>query len=82
MLMEILKYLIMGYKLICKDGCYPNQYFKNRKDARYWLYEHGRHQLYVQHDFRDAKDVGHDINLKKTDTYDLAEYFEFILTWH
>jgi len=72
----------MGYKLICKDNCYPTQYFPNRKDARSWLYQHARNQIDVQGDLRDKKDIGHDINLKKSDTYDLADYFDFILTRH
>tara|TARA_R100000353_G_C6477364_1_gene188177 strand:+ start:694 stop:912 length:219 start_codon:yes stop_codon:yes gene_type:complete len=69
----------MGYKLICKDRIFPNQYFSSLKDARSWLYEHAQYQLLIQHDLRDPKDVGHDINLRSTWTYGLAEYFDFEL---
>ena len=70
----------MGYKLICNDRCYPDQYFASLKDARSWLYQHGQYQLDVQHDMREPKDVGHDINLRSTWTYGIAEYFDFELT--
>jgi hypothetical protein len=69
----------MGYKLLCKDKCYLPQYFESLKDARVWLYQHGKNQLYVQCDIRHPKDVGHDINLRTTWTYGIAEYFDFEL---
>ena len=72
----------MGYKLECNDRCYPDQYFASLKEARSWLYLHGRHQLYVQSDLREPKDVGHDINLRSTWTFELAEYFDFELIKH
>jgi hypothetical protein len=70
----------MRHKLICNDRCYPDQYFASLKEARSWLYQHGQYQLDVQRDMREAKDVGHDINLRDTSTYELAEYFDFELT--
>jgi len=69
----------MGYKLECKERVYPTQYFPQLKDARVWLFEHGRNQLCIQHDMRDAKDVGHDINLRDSRTDELADYFDFEL---
>lgn len=72
----------MGWKLECNDRCYPDQYFPSWKEVRSWLYQHGRYQLDVQSDMREPKDVGHDINLRNTDTYGLAEYFDFTLTKH
>ena len=72
----------MSYKLICKDNSYPTQYFPDRKNARIWLHQHARNQINIQGYLRDKKDIGHDINLKKSDTYDLADYFDFILTRH
>jgi len=70
----------MGYKLICNARCYPDQYFPTLKEARLWLFEHGRNQLYVQADMREPEDVGHDINLRSTETYNIADYFDFTLT--
>jgi hypothetical protein len=72
----------MNYKLICKDIIFPNQYFPSLKDARSWLYKHAQYQLSIQHDLRDPKNVGHDINLRSTWTYGLAEYFDFELHKH
>lgn len=69
----------MGYKLICNDRCYPDQYFTSLKDVRSWLYQHGRYQLGVQGDMRSPEDVGHDINLRDTWTFGIAEYFDFEL---
>jgi len=70
----------MGYKLKCKDRCYPDQYFASLKEVRYWLYQHGQYQLDVQRDLREPQDVGHDINLRDTWTQGLADYFDFELT--
>ena len=72
----------MGYKLICKDKCYPTQYFKNRSEVRSWLFLHARNQIDVQGDLRSKEDTGHDINLRNVDTYGLADYFDFTLTRH
>ena len=69
----------MRYKLICNDRCYPDQHFASLKDARSWIYQHGQYQLTIQHDLREPKDVGHDINLRSTCTYGIAEYFDFQL---
>ena len=69
----------MEYKLICKENSYPDLYFQSLKEARVWLYEHGRNQLTIQHDLREPKDVGHDISLTSTCTYGLADYFDFEL---
>tara|TARA_R110002020_G_scaffold245766_3_gene459461 strand:+ start:7106 stop:7327 length:222 start_codon:yes stop_codon:yes gene_type:complete len=70
----------MRYKLICNDRCYPDQDFTSLKEARSWLYQHGRYQLDVQGDLRDPKNVGHEIDLRSTWTYGIAEYFDFELT--
>ena len=70
----------MNYKLECKDRIYPTQYFASLKEARCWLYQHGRYALDIQRDHREAKDVGHDINLRSTWTFGLADYFDFELT--
>jgi len=67
------------YILICLDDSYPLQYFLSLKDVRSWLFNHARLQLEIQGDCRDPKDIGHDVNLKLLDTYELAEYFDFTL---
>tara|TARA_R110002072_G_scaffold260422_1_gene418896 strand:+ start:176 stop:736 length:561 start_codon:yes stop_codon:yes gene_type:complete len=67
------------YKLVCHANVYPLQYFKSLKDVRSWSFNHARLQLEMQYDLRDPKDIGHDVNLKLLDTYELAEYFDFTL---
>lgn len=72
----------MRYKLICNDKCYPTNHFKNKQETRSWLFNHARLQIECQHYLRASKDVGHDIDLKKSSTEDLANYFNFTLTKH
>jgi len=67
------------YELICNDRVYSTLDFESLREARCWLYEHARNQLSVQSDLRNPRDVGHDINLKKTETFELADYFDFTL---
>jgi len=70
----------MGYKLICDERVYPKQYFTTLQKVRLWLFQHARIQLDMQSDLRESKDIGHDIDLRSSDTYELADYFDFTLT--
>ena len=67
------------YSLVCHANVYPLQYFKGIKDVRSWLLNHARIQLEMQHDVRDFKDIGHAIDLRASNTEELAYYFDFTL---
>jgi hypothetical protein len=67
------------YKLVCHANVYPLQYFKSIKDVRSWLLNHARIQLEMQHDVRDFKDIGHAIDLRASNTEELAYYFDFTI---
>jgi len=67
------------YKLVCHANVYPLQYFKSIKDVRSWLLNHARIQLEMQDDVRDFKDIGHAIDLRASNTEELAYYFDFTI---
>ena len=67
------------HKLICTDQCYEDQFFASLSDARCWLFNHGRLQIGFQKEHREPRDVGHQIDLRSANTFDLADYFDFEL---
>jgi len=61
----------------CTDNCYPKMTFKSLKDVRSWLFQHAKFQLILQGDLRERDNIGHDIDLRATNTFAIADYFGF-----